>query len=331
MSPLAPPSPGASPFARLMKAWRRPRKVLGIISIYALYLTKRLWVRDHIVVSPTPLISSYGLWKLAKVAGLDVLDTEQSERRRRPPLARIRHVDATWDPDAPAGLLNGRCRDISKSHVDDVHQTVFGYCTKLDPTVFQGRAVMKPELNSQEGGAFVDCPIAPAEVRTDHIYQKLVDNAVDANTVKEYRVLVVGNEIVDVIVQFRGAPQRLKGRGSGGGQGWTAEPAHAVFTADEHASILRFCELIGLEFGELDVLPDMVENRIYILDANKTPSFMSQERSFTLERFRQLRRRADAFYRILRQRQSMPDSAAHQPSASSRGRGAPAVPARRGQ
>lgn len=305
--------PDLLPDARAPEPVSKPRrlplrKTLGYALILAIHTVKRLRHREHVAVSPNMPKSSSLLWKLSKLAGLELVDEATARRRARPPLATIRNLNATYDPGAPAAYLNGRCRDISKSHVDAVFGEVFGYATKLDPTTFAGRVVMKPEINGLKSFVFVECPIAPAAVKPDFIYQRFIDNAVDDNTVKEYRAFILGSRIVDVQVQLRDIARRLGGRGFGGGRGFAVHAPEDVFTPDEQANILGFCARLGLEYGELDILPDIPSGRIYILDANKTPSSMVDERAFTRPRFRQLMSRADAFRQFLRTRAAAPEA-----------------------
>ena len=47
-----------------------------------------------------------------------------------------------------------------------------------------------------------------------------------------------------------------------------------LFSAAEQQRILAFCHEMRLDFGELDVLRDDDDGRIYIIDANKTPAGM---------------------------------------------------------
>ena len=47
-------------------------------------------------------------------------------------------------------------------------------------------------------------------------------------------------------------------------------PKERKLAPDEIKEILSFCKIFGLECGELDVLRDNVDRRIYIVDANIT-------------------------------------------------------------
>jgi hypothetical protein len=277
--------------------------LIGYGFMHLIYRAKRLWVREYVVVSPTIPKRSYSLWKLAKLSGIKMVAEDRAHRLpKKWLLANIRHSDETWDDKIYDGYLNGACIDISKGHVDAIHGKVFGYTTRIDPMLFEGRAVMKSEVNYSGGGTFVDCPIKRSEICDGYIYQKLVDNEIADDVVKEYRVSVICGEITDVIVQHRSKERRLTGRGSGGGLGSRICRAEDVFSPNEIACILELCALMKLDFGELDVLPDVNEGRLYVLDANKTPTYMTQASAWRVNRFLTILRRARSFNWLLRTR-----------------------------
>ncbi len=280
-----------------------PRRLVGFSLIYLIYAVQRLWRRDYIVVSPAVPRRLYSFWKLGMLAGIRLVpEGTELGPKFGAPLARMRHFDRTWDGGALPGYVNGRCTDISKSHVDRIFQQVFGYSTKIDPTRFQGQAVIKSEENFAGGGAFVECPILQGEVQPGMIYQVLVDNQVARDRVEEYRASIIGGRITDVMIKYRDVARRLKGRGSGGSKGSSLHSAEQVFTVRQIRQIEEFCKRIGIDFGELDVLPDIDEARLYILDANKTPSVMVHGNSFRAARFRLLMQRARAFSAHFRSR-----------------------------
>jgi hypothetical protein len=251
-----------------------PRRVALTALLYALYHARRPFVREHILVGPERPTYLHALGKMAMMAGIDLV-TKDDPPRARAPLARLWHEDTTWH-DAREGFLNGRCTNIGKIHVDEVFESVFGYASRIDPTTYQGRAVIKPDENCKGDGEFIACPVPTEAVRADRIYQRLIDNEVAPGAVREYRVSIICGEIADVIVAMRGVGQRLGGRGAGGGLGQRAEAPEAVFSAEEIDRIHEFCRRLGLEYGELDILPHVGEGgRIYILDANKTPSALN--------------------------------------------------------
>jgi hypothetical protein len=294
-----PPSRGVALLTRTLRA---PRKILGYGACYLIYGVKRLWIRDHIVVTPDRPNRPYFLWKMAMLSGYRMIGIAAASRSpsRRPALAHFLHSDVTREALHDPRLVNGACNDISKTHVDRVFQRVFGYSIMLDPTRHRGVAVRKSDENAAHDGAIVQCPIAPVEVQPTMVYQRLIDNSVGGDLVKEFRVAVIGADVTDVVIKLRAIGSRFLG--FGGGKGKTIESVDAVFTAEEVKKICQFNREIGLEFGELDILRDNSDSRIYIIDANKTASFLTGPKSFRFDRLMLAWRRAQHFRRFLRQR-----------------------------
>ncbi|MDX1429796.1 MAG: hypothetical protein R3282_05890 [Rhodothermales bacterium] len=278
-----------------------PRVFLGFLFIFVVYRVKRFWWRDYIICGPERPGPSYTLWKLSMLSGIRLVAADECpERSGREPLARIWHNNETWEECEHPGYLNGRCTDISKIHVDRVFGDVFGFSTEIDPTTFRGRAVMKPDENCAGVGVLIETPVKPEDVSPDHIYQRLVDNTIGDGVVREYRVTVMLGKITDVVRQDRLEEGRLIGRGAGGTRGSKVMTADEAFSADDRSRILTFCDRLGLDFGELDILPDRTENRLYILDANKTPTTMVKGEAFRIDRMLTLMKRAETFAKLLR-------------------------------
>jgi len=262
---------------------------------------KRLWRRDNIICGTALDGPSYINWKLCMLCGIRLEpDDERPDTSGRAPLARIWHNNVTWEEREHPGYLNGRCTDISKVHVDRVFGDVFGFSTEIDPTTFRGYAVMKPDENCSGVGVLIEMPVKPEDVSPDHIYQKLVDNTIGDGVVREYRVTVMFGEITDVVRQDRLEAGRLIGRGAGGTRGSKVMTAEEAFSASDISRILTFCDRLGLDFGELDILPDRTEGQLYILDANKTPTTMVKGEAFRIDRMLTLTKRAETFAKLLR-------------------------------
>jgi hypothetical protein len=288
--------------ALLTQTLREPRKILGYGVCYLIYGVKRLWVRDYIVVTPDRPHRLYFLWKMAMLSGYKMIGVAAASRSpsRRPALAHFLHSDVTWEALHDPRLVNGACNDIRKTHVDRVFRRVFGYSIMLDPTRHEGLAVRKSDENATHDGQIVRCPIASDEVQPTMVYQKLIDNSVGSDLVRELRVGVIGFDPTDVVVKQRAIRSRFPGFGDGKGK--TLESVDAVFTGEEIAKIRQFNREIGLEFGEIDILRDNTDSRIYIIDANKTASFLCGPRSFRFDRLMLACRRARHFRHFLRQR-----------------------------
>ena len=206
-----PPSGSA---ALLIKALREPKKAISYSACYLIYAIKRLWVRDYIVVRPERPDRPHLLWKLAMLSGYEMVDEGTAARRapRRPPLAGVYHSDTTKEAFHEPDLVNGTCSDISKMHVDQVFQPVFGYSIMIDPTRHAGAAVRKSNENAKHDGRIIQCPIDSKELDDHYVYQKLIDNTVDSLHTRDLRVMVVGGIALGVIDKHRKIDCRFRGQ-----------------------------------------------------------------------------------------------------------------------
>lgn len=161
-------------------------------------------------------------------------------------------------------MINARCGDISKEHVEQVFADVFGYGLSVDPETAHGAYVRKSSKNGVHDGAVFTQPQAR---ESGYVYQRLIRNECGDGTVRDIRTTVVGGAIVVVLYRYKQLDDRFDST-------IRAEFADVgeAFSASEQAQILRFCDRFGLDFGELDILRDNVDGRIYIVDANNTPS-----------------------------------------------------------
>lgn len=192
---------------------------------------------------------------------------------------RITHVPAdvglnvawdtgTWFSDSarrrlPAGTLNGECLDISKSTVDRLWSDVAGYSIAVDPTSTIGPLVIKPDENGKRGGRVVDGPLSSRQA--GFVYERLIDTTVDGR-VLQIRPVVLRRSIVLVYEKWR--PERLWFKGP---EVTVPKTAADFFTDVEAELLLRFADAIRLDYGELDVVRDAADGRIYVVDANRTP------------------------------------------------------------
>lgn len=168
-------------------------------------------------------------------------------------------------------IINLNCQDVSKDYTNKVFEQVFGYSLGVNPLTYTGKCVAKSNLNAQHDGKIIDCPIS--QVKSGVTYQKLVDNEVQEDAVLDYRVPIFKNKIPLVYLYLKrnqNATQRFFGYPSL----ISVELAdtEAVFSQDEINKIISFCQKIGLDYGELDILRDRQDRHIYIVDANNTPS-----------------------------------------------------------
>ena len=173
--------------------------------------------------------------------------------------------------DAVRAQLNGE-RVINDTHFSCATSNVarhfeetFGYRSSVDPSTFHGPCAAKSERNALHDGRVVACPLASPEL--DTAYEVLVDNGVDDEYVEDIRVPIVGDLIPYVHLKYRPRETRFSYVNSYA----ALAGKHQVFTAAELGLILQFSRMLGLDYGELDVLRDRPTGRLYIVDANNTP------------------------------------------------------------
>lgn len=168
-------------------------------------------------------------------------------------------------PITTARLINARATDVSKTQVGRLFEAIFDYPLTLDPLVHIGLMVEKSDINGVHDGRIVTGPIASP--RADCVYQTLADSTVRDGVTEDLRCVCVDGEIVVVFrkekaTRDRFAPTYLE---------TTLREAASVLSYQERADIARFCEMIGLDFGSIDVLRNHAgDGRIYIVDVNKT-------------------------------------------------------------
>ena len=181
----------------------------------------------------------------------------------------VQFEDATHSAPVPSAVsgarrvINRDCLDVSKSRVAEVFAQVFGYHLDVDPQAHQGLVVVKSETNGAHDGRIVSCP-TPRE--DGLVYQRLIDNRLDAELVEDIRCPTVHGTIPVVFLKRRSVSTRFANYNSE----VVMTQADAVFSPAERARISDFCRAMQLDWGGLDVLRDRSDGRLYIVDVNKT-------------------------------------------------------------
>ncbi len=181
--------------------------------------------------------------------------------------------NTTWRPEYPelrdtaahVRVLNLACRDISKKHLGETFEQVFGYPLTVDPLHHQGECVQKDDRNASKTGKIVSAPLSGPVPGCS--YQRLVNNILDDGRCEELRTLIIGGRIPLVAVRLKLIADRFRSQ-------WDEvylRETDEIFPAAEQENITRFCERSGLDWGELDILRDRDDGRIYIVDVNNTP------------------------------------------------------------
>jgi hypothetical protein len=161
-----------------------------------------------------------------------------------------------------ARAFNFDCGDVSKSHVAEVFEQVFGYPLRLDPRGGSGPCVEKGEGNGAHDGRVVQRPLEP---RPGKVYQRLIDN-VEGDEAIDLRTPFVGGRPVCVFLKRRPVATRF----GIDNNSVALLPPDAVFSPDEIARLSGFAHAMKLDWGGLDILRDAPTGRLYVVDVNKT-------------------------------------------------------------
>lgn len=165
-------------------------------------------------------------------------------------------------------VLNVNCADVSKRRVNAVFEETFGYSLTIDPLTYTGKCVEKSNWNGLHVGHITECPTT--QRKNDVVYQKLICNDAKGGLVEDIRVPVFGSTIPFVYLKYRPLDNRLVDRSHTNKKAVIAE-LKEVLSEKESGKILEFCRRMGLDYGEVDVLRDRHEGRIYIVDVNNNP------------------------------------------------------------
>ncbi len=168
-------------------------------------------------------------------------------------------------------VVNLHCQDISKLLVNQVFESAFGYSIGINPLTYTEKCVAKSNFNAKHDGKILSCPLD--KIESDVVYQKLVDNELENNKVLEYRVPVFKQTIPFVYIYTKeNKTERQRFYGYVSLVSVRLVETSEIFDATEISNILNFCRKLGLDYGELDILRDKQDRRIYIVDANNTPT-----------------------------------------------------------
>lgn len=224
----------------------------------AAYLVKRLAGR-RIVVLPRGPSTGHILFKAILWLGLRI------DKVPSPGVSAIVTETGTFLTGSyPADAWNSRCTDISKTAVHRYFDQSFGYPLAVDPRSPNGPFVEKSNINARHDGQIHHGAIEPSEGR---VYCRLINNVI-GDAVEDLRATIIRGEIACVYRKLRPIAIRFSNQNSS----VTIVDVDTAFREQEQVSILRLANLIGLDFGEMDILRDRDEDRVYVVDVNKTPN-----------------------------------------------------------
>ncbi len=167
--------------------------------------------------------------------------------------------------------FNQDCLDISKTKVDKVFEEVFGYSITVDPLKHEGRCVQKCDENALGEIDEVECPLPAA--KPGFVYQKIIDNTVNEDYIADLRVLIFGTDIPFIIDKWIPKVRRYKKPTSTTlDYKYHRKATKDVLSKEEQANVIEMAKRMGLDYGEMDILRDNKDGKIYIVDVNKTPT-----------------------------------------------------------
>jgi hypothetical protein len=200
---------------------------------------------------------AFAMWKTVHLLGGSITDLADQSAD-----VRVAWADETWVSPIH-NALNGQCTDISKRRVSEAQLRAFGYDVIVDPETHVGPVVRKSEINSAHDGTIVTCPTPAIK---EVIFQRVIRNELGDGRVEDLRVVIAGDRIPLVYRKRRPVGVRFTNATTE-----TLVATSDVLSTAERRGILELARDVGLDFGELDVLRDAEDGRIYVIDINKTP------------------------------------------------------------
>ncbi len=162
-------------------------------------------------------------------------------------------------------VINANCKDISKEKVEKVFKVVFGYGLLINPTTYKDRYLKKSNLNTMHDGIILNKPEKPTK---GYVYQKLINNETEKKGIfLDLRVPYILGKIPLVYLKYRPFKSRFSTYFDA-----RVDSPEIIFSKNEIIQIKKFCKLMGLDYGELDILRDNDDKKLYIVDVNNTPS-----------------------------------------------------------
>jgi len=173
-------------------------------------------------------------------------------------------------------VLNIKCTDISKVKVDQIMIQVCGYGSLINPLRHKGKCIKKYDENGKGGGEIIDCPYSEIEESRGTIYQKFIETNPNGPQL-EYRVPIVMGAIPIVFEVYKDNPEKVFGKliRNQIKHSITPKEVNSIFSKKEQEQIIEFCQKLGFEIGELDILRCVDTKRIFIIDDNTTPTYFN--------------------------------------------------------
>jgi hypothetical protein len=187
----------------------------------------------------------------------------------------------SFDLEMP--IINESLLNIRKDYVDDVFTEVFGYSLRLDPTQHWGMCIEKSTQNAIHRGRFIQCPITPGMIDRKvypsksgephvRMYVKMIDTRIDEETIRDFRVAVMGAEPVALFEKHLGMKSFFHPFKENKFEAFAFDNMTPYFSDYEIDQTKMFIKKMGIEFAEIDILRDNSTGLMYIIDVNPVPA-----------------------------------------------------------
>lgn len=155
--------------------------------------------------------------------------------------------------------------------MDKYFNEVFGFSSLVEMARYSGLMVQKSEINASHDGTILQGPV---HWKQGYVYQKLINNLFDSNFVADIRIAFINGAIPMVFIKYKTNSSRI-----GVFRKWhyklknvEVHPPESYFSGEEILKLKDFRHRFKLDYGELDVLRDRNDGKIYIADVNNTPT-----------------------------------------------------------
>ena len=163
-------------------------------------------------------------------------------------------------------VVNRRVNNVTKSYVDYVFTSIFGYSSMVDTNRF-GYCVQKSEKQSAHDGKIIRMP---CQKESGYIYQKLIDNRLSMDMVYDIRIPVFMEEIPFVFIKSKTIEGTFENMIASKLKYWIAD-TREYLTNDEIIKIKTFACKMHVDIAEIDGLRDNSTGRLYLTDVNNLP------------------------------------------------------------
>lgn len=137
----------------------------------------------------------------------------------------------------------------------------------IDPTKHEGLAAKKSDQNGKHDGEMITPPITREEMDPTCVYSVLIDN-IHEGYATDYRLIYINGILVFFYEKKRPVNQRFSNKN----ELTKLRSTQGEFTTEEISLIDLFCQKLGADYGEPDVLRDKSSGEFFIVDFAKTPA-----------------------------------------------------------